>query len=314
MDGAMGERGCTHHIRRTDPARLEELLTGLGGRYGIVGSNGEWTSFVPLGEDPLETAAIARLAGAVVTSMWFDDDAGASLGLAGPDGWRAELAVSLEEAGDEAGAPSGQDPRLVDRMVERGVLDAERGAELIAALARPAGERERWVRSHGLEEILGFPATAPLPVPCTEELFAELEPEGRRFGAGRPWPAPEPESNCAAVAGAPRRLVPGAVVDLHFHYLARMWTLNGWRLYSRYKKHLPAERRREVDALVDLIMRDHPEGEIRAAIEDILGSTWDAEDWVAVMREPKILDDATRDPEERETLARLLEAASSADD
>lgn len=47
---------------------------------------------------------------------------------------------------------------------------------------------------------------------------------------------------------------------------------NCWNLYNRYKKHLPAERRREVDALCNLVVIGSEPDEVEHAVEAILGS------------------------------------------
>lgn len=80
------------------------------------------------------------------------------------------------------------------------------------------------------------------------------------------------------------------IIDLHFYYLTNVWSLNDWKVYSRYKKHLPAESRFEVDHLVDLMMKSLPK-EMRAKLEAIFAVVWDAEDWLAMLGS----DDLARD-------------------
>ena len=70
-----------------------------------------------------------------------------------------------------------------------------------------------------------------------------------------------------------------AIIELHFHYLTNIWSLNDWKVYSRYKKHLPRESRFEVDQLVDLMMRKLPR-EMRAKLDAIFARIWDADDLV----------------------------------
>jgi hypothetical protein len=54
--------------------------------------------------------------------------------------------------------------------------------------------------------------------------------------------------------------------------------MNDWDMYRRYKKHLPASRRGEVDRLVDRMMRRGDDEQVRTALEAILGTVWDAAD------------------------------------
>jgi hypothetical protein len=45
-------------------------------------------------------------------------------------------------------------------------------------------------------------------------------------------------------------------------------------LYQRYKKHLPATQRCDVDQLVDLLARGGEPGELERAVEHILSTVW----------------------------------------
>jgi hypothetical protein len=88
-----------------------------------------------------------------------------------------------------------------------------------------------------------------------------------------------------------------AIIDLHFHYLTNVWSLNDWKVYHRYKKHLPPESRFEVDTLVDLMMRDLPK-HMREKLEAIFAVVWDAEDWLAVISSEELARDL--DPDHRD--------------
>jgi hypothetical protein len=81
-----------------------------------------------------------------------------------------------------------------------------------------------------------------------------------------------------------------AIIDLHFHYLANVWALNDWKVYYRYKKHLPPESRFEVDTLVDLMMRGQPTL-MREKLESIFAAVWDADDWLAVIANEELAGD-----------------------
>ncbi|HUS28157.1 MAG TPA: hypothetical protein VMZ53_06595 [Kofleriaceae bacterium] len=80
------------------------------------------------------------------------------------------------------------------------------------------------------------------------------------------------------------------IIDLHFYYLTNVWSLNDWKVYNRYRKHLPAESRFEVDQLVDLMMKDLPR-EMRAKLDAIFAVVWDAEDWLAVLASEELAHD-----------------------
>lgn len=97
-----------------------------------------------------------------------------------------------------------------------------------------------------------------------------------------------------------------AIIDLHFHYLTNVWSLNDWKVYSRYKKHLPRESRFEVDSLVDLMMRKLPR-EMRAKLEAIFAAVWDADDWLAVITSDELARDldAAQQVAWRERVARF---------
>ena len=87
------------------------------------------------------------------------------------------------------------------------------------------------------------------------------------------------------------------IIDLHFYYLSNIWSLNDWKIYYRYKKHLPRQSRFEVDGVVDLMMKGLPK-QMQAKLESIFAVIWDAEDWLAVISDEKLgadLEPADRD-------------------
>lgn len=97
------------------------------------------------------------------------------------------------------------------------------------------------------------------------------------------------------------------IVDLHFHYMAYLWNMNDWKIYNRYKKHLPAERRGEVDAWINLRMTGASDETLREALEAILVTIWDADDWEKAIRDPKLLQHEPLEPDELEEWQRLLQ-------
>jgi len=83
--------------------------------------------------------------------------------------------------------------------------------------------------------------------------------------------------------------------------------MNSWKLYTRYKPHLPASRRAEVDALVSaLVAREESDEELQGRLEAILVDTWDAEDWDAFIRNPKLLEDEVLSEEQLDDWKRRL--------
>ena len=99
-----------------------------------------------------------------------------------------------------------------------------------------------------------------------------------------------------------------AIIDLHFYYLTNVWSLNDWKVYSRYKKHLPAESRFEVDQLVDLMMKDLPTA-MRAKLEAIFAVVWEAEDWLAVIASDQLARDL--EPADRNAWQQRVAATSA---
>jgi len=70
-----------------------------------------------------------------------------------------------------------------------------------------------------------------------------------------------------------------------------LWSMNNWKLYTRYKRHLPAPRRDEVEDLVSaLVLGGASDEELQGRLEAILLDTWEAEDWNAFIRNPKLLE------------------------
>jgi hypothetical protein len=98
------------------------------------------------------------------------------------------------------------------------------------------------------------------------------------------------------------------VLAVHVYYWQHVFELNGWVLYQRYKKHLPATRRREVDQLVDLSVRGAEPGELERAVEQILSTVWSSDDWIAAIRDPRLSADETLSGERLAEWQRQLES------
>ncbi len=282
----MSEQGSSLHFRKLSIAQTKKKLATLEGSCAILASNRRWTSFVPLDQASLDVARVSQLLAVTVLQVWFDEDSAVVLQIFAPDGWQAELTVPLDgtyEFGPE-------DERFFHGMAERKRLPSALIKELTRKMRQSQG-RDSWLRSHGLEETLGLPFVIPLPVPCTEELLREIVPDaevvrGVKKGTGKSVLPTLPQGPVARRTGSSSER---AIVDLHFHYLMNLWSMNDWKVYYRYKKHLPAERRGEVDNLVNMMMTGATDEEVRQALERILATSWDADDWDALIRDPNLL-------------------------
>jgi hypothetical protein len=285
----MNNQGSTLHVQKMSAKKAQTALPKLGVGCAVLGTNRQWTSFIGLGSDEaLDAAHAARVLDASVVQVWFDEDSSVVLQIFAPDGWSAELSVPLDGT-YELGA---QDDRLLHDLVVRKLASSKTAEQLRRQLVRSSSEREDWLRSHGIEELFRFPFLRPLPVPCTEDRVRELAPDAQLIRAGGRATSKDAPPAASREKTAPTRAWSArerAVLDLHFHYLTQLWNMNDWKVYNRYKKHLPAQRRREVDELVNLMMTGASEDELRRALEGILGTIWDADDWNAVIRDPQLL-------------------------
>jgi hypothetical protein len=96
------------------------------------------------------------------------------------------------------------------------------------------------------------------------------------------------------------------VLALHLHYWTELFQMNCWRLYNRYKKHLPAERRREVDELCNHVAMGSDGEVIQRAVEQILATIWTADDWDAAIRDPELVAAEPLDARQRADWQRRL--------
>jgi hypothetical protein len=309
----MSNRGFSFHIRGTTSETIEAILSKSGLPCAILGSNSEWTTFIPIDEASFDTTGIAQTFGVSILQVWFDEQSAIVFHFTAPDGWEAELYIPLDGTYD----CGSQDERLFAMLVERKLLSSDAVEVLTQKLRLPRGKREEWLKFHGVEELLGLPSVVPMPIPCSEDLLGELAPDAKVVLADSTKEGIPPVAAVRASALAPAETRHWSkhevtVVDLHFHYLTKLWNLNDWKVYQRYKKHLPAERRGEVDELVNLIMTHAPDERVRQALEAILATIWEADDWDAVIRAPDLLKYEPLDPEQREDWRRRLERVASA--
>jgi hypothetical protein len=261
------------HVRGTElPVRNVQRLA----------SNKRWVSFVPK-KGIVDLTILAAKADAPVVHVFFDDDAGVSMRFHLPKGSAPSLDVQL----DDDFSLGREDHKLIGDLVRHGVLSAGAASKLKEKLRRSDGRRG-WLLAHGVEKLFGFPNLEPQPVD-----------EGLSTATRRAQP---PQSGGA---GSARQR---AVAGMLLHYFRNLWSMNGWRVYNRLKKHLPAERRAEVDRLVDLINRSTPENVLRGAMESIVDGVWESDDLVAMIAHPDFLDDSEALPDDvRDWERRLAE-------
>jgi hypothetical protein len=263
----------------------------LGVPCAIIATNRSWTTFALLGEiDPVHVAAVL---GAVVMRIDADDDLGSSVSFHAPDGWSAELTIEL--APDDT-TLTAADKKLFSELARRKILTALRITRLQAKL-RLRKSRESWLAGDGLENELGVPNANPLWTPLTPEILAQQEP-GAQLVTPANKPAKPKIKAIEPVKAATPAAIDRGVLAVHTYYWSNVFQMNGWKLYNRYKKHLPAERRREVDSLCNLIAMGGEPGELERAVENILSSVWSADDWAVAIRDPRLAADEWLDADQ----------------
>jgi hypothetical protein len=247
-----------------------------------------------------DAARISRDLDVAVVQIWFDDDHGTTVQFHTPDGWNAELPIEFGGGGKLPPA----DKKLLDDLIDRHVLTDARRTALARALTRKPSARDAWLAAHGVETTLGVADTTPLPVPCSAIQLAEFVPTAkivaRKLAVRKPTTAKQskPAKRNEPRSPAATASVDRAVLNLHTHYWTEIFQMNGWKLYTRYKKHLPAERRREVDQLCNLVALGSEPEEIEHAVEAILMAIWTADDWSAAIRDPRLAADEPLDPDQ----------------
>jgi hypothetical protein len=257
----------------------------LGVPCAIIAANERWTTFALLGD--VDTGNVAAVLEAVVMRIDADDDHGSSASFFAPDGGSAELVVELAPD-DPTLTTAGRD--LFEELITRGVLTASQSQHLQEQLQR-LKDRGSWLENDGLEKEFGVPNTIPFWTPVTREVLAAsgLAPEfvtpDKVSGNRGSRPAIEaPRANAATRHEA----VNPRVLAVHVYYWQHVFELNGWVLYHRYKKHLPTARRRDVDQLVDLLVRGGEPGAVEQAVEHVLSAVWSSDDWIAAIRDPRL--------------------------
>ena len=278
----MGRRGASYHVRGT--------FQRIGTPCVVLATNRSWTSFAPLG-DPPPGATLSRAFEAPVVEIWSDDDVVTTFEFFLPFGWSGELPFPLDV---EPAPPGPEDQKLLARLTAEGILTRARAEKLAAELAR--APRATWLRGDGVEKLLGVPYTRPLPVPMTEAHLRKIGIAARILHPTRVKAKPATKAKRAV---SKKVSVDPKVLALHVHYWSVLFQMNGWKLYNRYKKHLPATRRREVDQLCNHVVMGSDEAVIERAIKDILSTIWTADDWDAAIRDPAIIADEPLDATQR---------------
>ena len=310
----MGNRGRSLHVRGLTLKRAEAALPKLGVSFAMLGCNERWMSIAPLDDDgSLDVRLIAKKLRLSVLQIWSDDDAGIVYQLYTAIGIGLELTISPDH-GEVPNAAAG-DRGWIEHAVVTEVISETIASEFHRRLSASSREVAAWATDRGVENLFDLPFGEPLPARCDEATVRQLAP-GARIIAGRAGASkarePKPPLPATTRQWSTRER---AVVDLHFDYLTSVWTLNDWKLYSRYKKHLPAEFRHEVDRLVDITMRHKSADEVRLLLESILGTVWDADDWLAVIADPELgrYDTVERQHLDawRERVAQVVEAANA---
>ncbi len=290
-------------MRKVGAKRARTLLAETGVRSALLAVSPSWASFVPVGAGEPDLGRLAVQARAPVLTVWFDEDSSVTLQVQEPEGQWTELNLPLHEAE----GPSPEDERLLKDWVGHELLSARSAAELRRRLAAPLEQRREWLREHGVERLLELAFVPTLPLGLELESLRQFAPGLELVEAEAPAPGAAPKA--APSPGAPRKPSPRqqATIALHLHYLTTLWSMNNWKLYTRYKRHLPAPRRDEVEDLVSaLVERGASDEELQGRLEAILVDTWEAEDWNAFIRNPKLLEGEVLSEEQLDDWKRRL--------
>jgi hypothetical protein len=218
-----------------------------------------------------------------VVQVWFDDDAGVVVRVSGAGRLAGELTVPLFEDG----GASAEDVRFIDDLVGRKLLTKTAARSLKSRLNGPPKKRDAWILGHGVERAFGLRSSTP------PSGGAAAKPGPRKAARKKAAPARRRDGSKASSPGR-HRLPADArpTLNLHIFYWTHVWCMNSWSLYYRYKKHLPAADRRQVDELCNAAAMGKTK-EIPARVEKILAQTWHEEDWAAFIRNPKLDDSGT---------------------
>ncbi len=288
----MGERGHTVHVL---DAKVGDNLAQIGHRVAVLGSNKRWTTFVPTDASAFDGGNASKILDRPLVHVWFDDDAGVSLQVYASGDFVGELSLPSEDA-----EVSESDLAFTETLEELGVLSRVQRAALLKRMSDAAELRE-WTMKHGLEKLLELPFYDPMPTDLPERELLELLPEAvtvletKKASKARSAKA---KARTPKAAGASKPMPPPkeswsekerATLDLHCEYWATVFSMNNWKLYNRYKKHLPADQRRDVDQLCEAVATGDDD-QLHQLVKGILARIWPCEDWDAVIRDPALID------------------------
>lgn len=296
----MGERGHTVHVLGGE---LGEELAHVGYRVAFLGSNERWTTFVPTDVSVFDGGHASKVLDRPVVHLWFDDDYGVAVQVYAAGDFVGELSLPLENDIEDTEV-SESDVAFAETLEGLGVLNGMQRATLLNRMSDPAGLRE-WTLKHGFEKLLEMPFYDPIPTDLPERELLNLLPEAATVLESKKASKTKSAKTKARMPKAAVTSTPmpppkeswseteRATLDLHCEYWASVFSMNNWKLYYRYKKHLPAEQRGDVDELCNAIAKGYYDGdydEVHQLVKGILARIWSCEDWDAVIRDPALID------------------------
>lgn len=283
----MGERGHTLHVR---DGHASDALTRIGHRVAILGSNERWTSFVPLDTASFDDEVASATLDHPLVHIWFDDDFGVVMQVHSAGDFVGELSLPTDQL-------STADLDLLQKLEALDVVTNTQRAALVDRISM-ADECREWTLEYGLEKLLELPFYMPMPSDVSASELRSVLPDNvtitKPVKSKKTTSRTRQKNTSSSRAMQPRKESWNekelATVKLHCEYWCKIFSLNNWSLYNRYKKHLPANQRLDVDAFVDIIVGYDDDEKVSRLVQDVLARIWDCEDWDAVIRDPKLID------------------------
>jgi hypothetical protein len=278
----MGERGRTIHVR---DGGAREALPSAGYRVAVVGTNERWTTFVPMDASTFKCERVSKILDRAVLEVWFDDDIGLAIQVYSSGDFVGELSLPGED-GDVTEA----DLELVGKLEELDVLSRSQRSTLLERMSDTNGLRE-WTMKHGVEKLLDLPSYETMPPDLLEGELRNPLPGSAKAAKTRTskpkavispgGPTPPPKESWSNEESA--------TLDLHCEYWGTVFSMNNWKLYNRYKKHLPADQRRDVDELCNAVAMGDDD-ELAERVRSILARVWHCDNWDSVIRNAELID------------------------
>lgn len=279
----MGGRGHTVHLL---DAEVGNDLADIGHRIAVLGSNERWTTFVPTEASTFDDGHASKRLGRTLVHVWFDDDVGVSVRVYASGDFVGELSLP----GDES------DRAFTKTLEELGILSREQRAALLERMS-DAAKLRAWSMEHGLEKLLELPFYDPMPTD-ERDLLQRLPKAATVLETKKATKASKATRAKARTPKTSEPLAPAkeswteedeAILDLHREYWATVFSMNNWKLYNRYKKHLPSDQRRDVDQLCSAVAMGDGD-QLHQLTKSILARIWSCEDWDVVIRDPALID------------------------